>query len=77
MASYWIGSTLADLLTDQATERTEMSWLQRDFPLWEIEPLRWLGVTGVRRLAERLDETEERGRKANPFLSRLCARFLP
>ena len=77
MASYWIGSTLADLLTDQATERTEMSWLQRDFPLWEIEPLRWLGVTGVRRLAERLDEAEERGRKANPFLSRLCARFLP
>ena len=77
MGAYWIGSTLADLILGRRTHRTEADWLQDDFPLWEPEPFRWMGVTAVRRLAERLDAVEERGRFANAGLSRLCARFLP
>ena len=77
MGAYWIGSTLADLIMERRTYRTEADWLHKDFPLWEPEPLRWAGVTAVRRLAEYLDEAEERGRQPSPWLSRLCARFLP
>ena len=77
MGAYWIGSTLADLILERRSHRTEPDWLRDDFPLWEPEPFRWMGVTAVRRLAERLDAVEERGRFANAGLSRLCARFLP
>ncbi len=77
MGAYWIGSTLADLILEKRTHRTEADWLREDFPLWEPEPFRWMGVTAVRHLAEHLDRSEERGRFPSAWLSRLCARFLP
>ncbi|HVX19078.1 MAG TPA: FAD-binding oxidoreductase [Acidimicrobiales bacterium] len=52
------GATLADLITDQRTDRTELPWVDHRSRSWEPEPLRWLGVhaatTGAR-LADTVD----------------------
>lgn len=53
-ASNLAGRTLADLLQEQETERVTTPWVKNsgdpltDFPHWEPEPIRWLGVQGVR-----------------------------
>jgi hypothetical protein len=46
----------------------------RDFPLWEPEPLRWLGVTGLRRLADSADTKELQGGAA-PLRSAVFSAF--
>jgi glycine/D-amino acid oxidase-like deaminating enzyme len=61
-ASNLAARTLADLVLGRDTERTDLPLVGSPFPPWEIEPLRWLAVTGVRRLGESLDEAELRGR---------------
>jgi glycine/D-amino acid oxidase-like deaminating enzyme len=61
-ASNLAARTLADLVLDLDTERTGLPLVGPDFPPWEPEPLRWLGVSGVRRLGESLDDAELRGR---------------
>ena len=53
-ASNLAGRTLADLLLGLKTERVLTPWVRTSgsplsaFPHWEPEPLRWLGVQGVR-----------------------------
>lgn len=50
-ASFLFGQTLADLLTDQDTERTRMPWVQRrsveELKRWEPEPFPRLGLTAT------------------------------
>jgi len=47
-ASFLFGQTLAELLTEQCTERTQMPWVNRgclaDLRRWEPEPLPGLGL---------------------------------
>ena len=74
-ASHLVGATLADLICGRQTERTEIRWLQKSFPLWEPEPLRWLGVSMVRSAAEWIDRDEARGRRANPVANRIFTTF--
>jgi glycine/D-amino acid oxidase-like deaminating enzyme len=59
------GRTLTDLVLGGDTALTSLPLVGPPFPPWEVEPLRWLGVTGVRRLGDSLDAAEERG-KASP-----------
>jgi glycine/D-amino acid oxidase-like deaminating enzyme len=68
------GRTLADLILRQDTPRTQLPWVTRDFPLWEPEPLRWLGVTGLRRLADSADTKELQGGAA-PLRSAVFSAF--
>jgi glycine/D-amino acid oxidase-like deaminating enzyme len=68
------GRTLADLVLRQQTERTTFPAVNRSFRLWEPEPLRWLGVEGVRRLGEAADRCELRGQKA-PLRSAIFDHF--
>ena len=56
------GRTLAELLLLRASERTDLPLVGRPFPRWELEPLRWLGVSVIRRLGAALDAVELRGR---------------
>ena len=43
------GETLADLVLGLDTPRLEEPWIVDALPpLWEPEPLRWLGITGVK-----------------------------
>jgi glycine/D-amino acid oxidase-like deaminating enzyme len=53
---------LADLLTrpDDETEYTQLPFVQRRSRRWEVEPLRWLGISAGLTLAARADTTESR-----------------
>jgi glycine/D-amino acid oxidase-like deaminating enzyme len=61
-ASNLAARVLADLVLERDTEHTELPLVGAPFPPWEPEPLRWLAVSGVRRLGESLDAAELRGR---------------
>jgi len=63
-ASNLAARTLADLVLRRDTELTTLPLVGPSFPRWEVEPLRWLAVTGIRRLGESLDRVELRGGRA-------------
>lgn len=50
--------TLRDLIVGIPSELTELPWVGHANPLWEPEPLRWLGVQSVYHLYRRIDRTE-------------------
>jgi glycine/D-amino acid oxidase-like deaminating enzyme len=54
--------TLADLVLGRDTELTALPLVGSPLPPWEPEPLRWLAVSGVRRLGDSLDAAELQGR---------------
>ncbi len=54
------GRTLADLLRDEATERTALPWVNRRSRRWEPEPLRWIGVNLGLRVMGSADDAEAR-----------------
>jgi len=56
------GRTLADLITERDSERVKLPLVRQPAPAWEPEPLRWLGITGVRHLGESLDRADLTGR---------------
>src|SRR3989442_10026235 len=70
------GRTLADLLTGRATPLTELPIVGHRSPLWEPEPLRFLGVRYVQRAFARLDEAGERTGKP-PSRRTLAERLSP
>jgi glycine/D-amino acid oxidase-like deaminating enzyme len=41
------GRTLADLIIGADTDLTRRPWVNHRSPLWEPEPLRWVGITGM------------------------------
>jgi hypothetical protein len=41
------GRTLADLVLENRTPRTELPWVGHRSRNWEPEPMRWLGVRGL------------------------------
>jgi glycine/D-amino acid oxidase-like deaminating enzyme len=61
-ASNLAGRTLAELILERESERVGLPWVTGPGRSWEPEPLRWLGVSGVRRLGEALDEADFAGR---------------
>ncbi len=63
-ASNLAGRTLADLLLERDSELTSLPLVGPPFPSWEPEPLRWLGITAVRKLGEALDAAELQDRPA-------------
>lgn len=54
------GRTLAELIAGQDTERTTLPWVAHEWPSWEIEPLRWIGINAGLALAKQADRREER-----------------
>jgi glycine/D-amino acid oxidase-like deaminating enzyme len=73
--TYLAGRTLADLITDQRTERTTLPWVNHVSRRWEPEPLRWLAVHGVARVTARVDRADDRRRSA-PVARRVLKTFL-
>jgi glycine/D-amino acid oxidase-like deaminating enzyme len=71
------GRTLADLILERDTERTQLPLVGPRFPSWEPEPLRWLGVSGVRRLGESLDASELAGRPTPRLRGAIFRIFVP
>lgn len=56
--SNFSGQTLADLVLGRETERTTLPWVNRRPRKWEVEPFRWLGVTGMYWLYHMADRRE-------------------
>lgn len=54
------GRTLAELITDTNSERTDLPWVTKPSRSWEPEPLRWLGIRGTRRIMAKADDIEDR-----------------
>jgi glycine/D-amino acid oxidase-like deaminating enzyme len=52
------GRTLADLVLERVTERTDLPWVNRAPRKWEPEPLRWLAVHGMYWLYHHADRRE-------------------
>lgn len=68
------GRVLADLITEKDTELTRLPMTTHVSPNWEPEPVRWTGITYVRRGIKRMEEqAEETG--AYPKRKPLAARF--
>lgn len=59
------GRTLADLIVGRSTDLTGLPWVGHRSRSWEPEPLRWIAVNAMARLAGFADRREERtGRRA-------------
>jgi glycine/D-amino acid oxidase-like deaminating enzyme len=56
------GRTLADLITGRDTELVRLPWVGHRSRRWEPEPLRWLGINGLRRFVMWADSGEARNR---------------
>jgi len=68
------GRTLADLITGNATEVTELPWVNHRVRNWEVEPLRWLAVRGLYAAYGWADAAEFRGRATTSPLARIADR---
>ncbi|HEV8166976.1 MAG TPA: FAD-binding oxidoreductase, partial [Actinomycetota bacterium] len=69
------GRTLADLVTGADSELTRLPWVGHRSPRWEPEPLRWLGINGVRLLAGSADAAEERSDHPARLRERVLTHF--
>ncbi|MDQ1423952.1 MAG: hypothetical protein QOD72_1450 [Acidimicrobiaceae bacterium] len=59
------GRTLADLITNPASDLTKLPWVGHRSRRWAPEPFRWLGINGALRLAPATDNAENRrGKRA-------------
>lgn len=63
------GRTLRDLILGEDTRLTRAPWVRHRSPMWEPEPLRWVGVHAVYSLYRAADAVEERTQRP----SRLAA----
>ncbi len=54
------GQTLADLITERATDLTTLPWVQHRWKSWEPEPLRFIGINAGLWMAKAADASEER-----------------
>jgi glycine/D-amino acid oxidase-like deaminating enzyme len=56
------GHTLAELILERDTQRTNLPLVGKPFPNWEPEPLRFIGYRALDHFAEALDNANLRGR---------------
>lgn len=54
------GRTLAELIGEVDTDRTDLPWVNHRWPTWEPEPIRWFGINMGLNLAKAADRREER-----------------
>ncbi|MAI79517.1 MAG: FAD-dependent oxidoreductase [Deltaproteobacteria bacterium] len=74
-ASNLAGRILADLCLERDTPIVHLPMVGHDFSRWEPEPLRWIGVNGIRRLGEHLDQNELTDRPNSKFSEALFSHF--
>lgn len=56
------GRTIADLVLGHDTELVHLPWVDHRSPQWEVEPLRWLGISAGRWMIDSIDRAEARGK---------------
>lgn len=75
-ASNLAGRTLAELIAGRETPRTALPLVAPPSRHWEPEPLRFLGVTAVRRIGESLDAADLAGRPTPRLRGRVFDAFV-
>ena len=70
--AYLAAAAMADLVMKRETRRTKLPFINWKNPLWEKEPLRWLGVNAAIKLSEASD-AEERFTGRPSFLMKMLA----
>jgi glycine/D-amino acid oxidase-like deaminating enzyme len=55
------GRTIADLVLGRDTDLVHLPWVDHRSPKWEVEPLRWLGISAGRWLVDSIDRAEAHG----------------
>ena len=68
------GRILAELISGQGTELSQLPITQRQSPQWEPEPFRWIAVRYMQNAFQRFDDAGRQGR-TNPVDS-FVAEFL-
>lgn len=82
-ASNLAGRTLADLILERDTDRVHTPWvnpdreLELDKKLWEIEPVRWLGIKSRARLMQMADSAERTNSITAPLINKTLETFFP
>ena len=77
------GRTMADLVLERDTERVHTPWVnpeqerELDKKLWEIEPIRWLGIRGRASLMQMADQAEYKHSKAAPLINKTLKTLFP
>lgn len=54
------GRTLADLILRRDSDIVRLPWVDHQWPKWEPEPLRWIGINAGLAMAKTADRVEER-----------------
>jgi glycine/D-amino acid oxidase-like deaminating enzyme len=82
-ASNLAGRTMADLILDRDTDRVQTPWVnpdrerELDKKLWEIEPVRWLGINSRARLMHWADRAESTNSVAAPLINKALETVFP
>lgn len=66
------GRTLADLILNRQSPLTVLPWVNHQTRRWELEPIRWLAVTGIYAAYGLADRQESRGRATTAPVARLA-----
>ncbi len=70
------GHTLAELIVEHDTHRSDLPIVGRAFPTWEPEPLRYMGYAALSRFAEDLDDANLNGRPTPRLRGAIYDRFV-
>lgn len=70
------GRTLADLITDRSSTRTDLAWVHHHSRQWEPEPLRWVGINAMVQLTRFADHREATGRATPRIVEATVTRLL-
>jgi len=82
-ASNLAGRTMADLILERDTDRVHTPWVnpererELDKKLWEIEPVRWLGINSRARLMQLADQAERTNSVAAPLINKTLDTLFP
>jgi glycine/D-amino acid oxidase-like deaminating enzyme len=77
------GRTLADLILERDTERLHTPWVnpegerELDQKLWEVEPIRWLGIKSRASLMQMADRAEHNDSSTAPLINKTLDTLFP
>lgn len=68
--------TLAHLIINDKHPLTDLPWVNHPSRKWEIEPLRYIGINGLLKISESMDDHESKHNKPDKIRSFILEKFL-